>query len=63
MWRDPLEELIQALEKVVDVALPNDSKTSVAYLEQSYAQWQIDLDTVLFGTPEQIAQVENDGQD
>jgi hypothetical protein len=32
--RCPLEELIQALEKVVDLPVANDSEMSVQYLER-----------------------------
>jgi hypothetical protein len=63
MWRDPLEELIQALEKVVDVPVTNDSETSVEYLERCYAQWQIETDIVLFITPDQIARLNRNGAD
>jgi hypothetical protein len=63
MWRDPLQELIQALEKVVEVPMSNDSEMTVEYLERSYTQWQIETDIVLFGTSEQIAALKLDRSD
>jgi hypothetical protein len=63
MWRDPLQELIQALERVVELPVTNDSEMTVEYLERSYAQFQVETDIILFGTREQVAALKHDGSD
>ena len=63
MWRDPLEELVLALEKVVDVPVPSNPELSVEYLERSYAQWQIEIDAILFGTKPVMPLNENGAND
>jgi len=66
MWRDPLEELIQALEKVVaDVPVGNsnvaDRNLSVEYVERAFVEFQLETDIILFGTPNHVAQLKPNG--
>ena len=66
MWRDPLEDLIEALEKVVDVSvggIESDRELSVEYVEQSFLRFQLETDAILFGTREALAQPTHNGLD
>jgi len=59
MWCDPYQDLIRALEKVVD--LPAESSQnrefSVEYVERYFTTFQFETDIILFGTPDQVAQL------